>query len=112
MPGFAPNMAQKLAWASTTTGTPGTAYFQPGRQYAYVQLKSTGSTGTLVWKAQGSNSTCGVWFDLTAATTSTGSVSKGSTVTGCFDRVRVNISANNTTSVAVSAGIAFWVSAR
>jgi hypothetical protein len=86
---------------STSTGTlPAVDLYQVcGTVAANV---NHGSTKTIAWKMQGSLS--GVhWADLNAAaTTSTGTAAVLSTASGLFNRVRIVVTANNTTGDTVT----------
>ncbi len=116
MPGFAPNMAQKIAVAGLTTaaGTYGTAYFQPGRQVCQVDY-TNGTTDVVSFYVQGSNSTSAIWWNMHAtvsAPTSGQTVRVLSTYSCVFDRVRISTTDAQVSATTKGRPHKFWVSAR
>ncbi len=116
MPGFAPNMTQKIRTTALTTdaGTYGTAYFTPGRQVCQVDY-TNGTTDVVSFRAQGSNSTSAIWFYLGATVSSptSGATARSiSTYSVVFDRVRISTTDKQISATTVGSPHTFWVSAR
>jgi len=116
MAGFFPNQAQKISVAGLTTdaGFYGTAYFQPGRQVCQVDY-TNGTTDTVSFRAQGSNSTSGIWFYLGATVSgpTSGQTARSiSTYSVVFDRVRISTTDKQVSATTIGRPHAFWVSAR
>lgn len=102
-------VAQKVTYTSTAAGVTSAVRFGTGMSAATV-LVTHASTKQIQWKIQGSIGESTGWFDLSAATSSTGSAAKHSTVTATFDAVRVNVADNTSTAGAVTTS--FWIAAR
>jgi hypothetical protein len=63
------------------------------------------------WTIQGGLG--GAWWDLSAATTSTGTVVDHSTVSGtAFDRIRMDLAANALSSTSATTGFTWMVGVR
>ena len=95
---------------STATGVFGPAYFGGGFKVAAVAYTGGATAQTMVGSVQGSIGNSGVWANVLLLTTanSTGTVYLASTgQTRVFDKLRVNLSANNrTASTVVWLGVA------
>ena len=95
---------------TTDVGNFGPAYFGVGHMTGGIQFANTSTQsvkGTVDYSLGGS----GVWVNLITLTSdSTGEITKYATSTGVFDRLRVNVTANELSSTGTS-GHAFWLGA-
>ena len=103
-------VAQQFTF-TTDTGNFGPAFFGTGQVWGAIQLNNT-STQSVKGTVQYSMGGSGVWVDLITLTSeSTGEISYAVTSTGVFDRLRVNLTANELSSTGTS-GHTFWLGAR
>ena len=110
-----PTITQKIQVVGATTANGssyGTCYFPPGREVCQVDF-TNGSTGTVDFQVQGSNSTSAIWFDMTAAPTTVAAAATvriTSTATFIFDRLR--ILTTDASASTKSATYTWWLTAR
>ncbi len=84
---------------STSTGNFGPAYFGTLHHYAAMEYDGTGSTAAIKGSVQRSMGGSGIWTDVITLTSGTvGSIQVASTSTGPFDKLRVNLTANELSS--------------
>lgn len=107
-------IAQLITWGSSTGtgGSTGKATFGTGMAVAGAWYTFTGSTKAVSVKLQGGAGGSTVWRDISAASTlSTGAAGGSimSTATTVFDKVRLNVTVNDTTG---NGTLAAWVLAR
>jgi len=88
--------APMIPYASTSTGVTAPAYLGDVYSKAHIELVSD-STQTVVFTVEGRVGS-GAWQNVAVATTSTGGVTTLTSAAEFFSVLRVNISANNTTS--------------
>lgn len=104
-------VAQKFTFTTGTGSTFGPAYFGTGMEWGAIQMNNT-STQSVKGSVQYSLGGSGVWVNLiTLTSASTGSISLHVQSTGVFDRLRVNLTANELSSTG-SSGHSFWLGAR
>lgn len=92
-------VAQEIT-LSTSTGVSGSALFGEGRRFAQLSWNND-STRSIKGDVEGSNGRSGAWSSVIALTTSntTGaSLNLMSTGGMVFDKLRLNLSANETTA--------------
>lgn len=101
-------IAQRIVLTSTSTGaSTGTALFGLAKTLATVYHQQTGSTKSIVWKAQGTVGESGMWVDLMAPTSaSTQALASNTTAGKLFDQVRLRVTVNDTTG---NATLTAWV---
>jgi len=100
-----------ISYASTSTGKTDVLTFDKCYTAVSAVLKNA-STLPIDWTIQGSVGGY-AWWDLSAATTSTGTVTDHSTVSGtAFDRVRMDIAGNDLSSTSATTGFTWMVGVR
>jgi hypothetical protein len=96
---------------TTSTGNFGSAYFGTLMSRAAVEFSNT-STQAIKGTVQGSMGASGVWSDVITITSgaSTGSAAFAANSTALFDKLRINLSANELSSTGTS-GLTAWLGA-
>lgn len=104
-------VAQQFTFTTGTGSTFGPAFFGTGMEWGGIQFSNT-STQSVKGTVQYSMGGSGVWTDLiTLTSASTGEITLHVQSTAVFDRLRVNLSANELSSTGTS-GHTFWLGAR
>ena len=99
-----------ISFASTSTGKTDTVTFDRCYTAASAVLTNA-STLAIGWTIQGGLG--GSFWDLSAATTSTGTVVDHSTVSGtAFDRIRIDIAGNALSSTSATTGFTWMIGVR